>query len=514
MHLRSALAGLALSALLVAGLPAQDPYGAGSPGTGGVVPTLNCNQAWMGNASFSLTVSNGLGGALALIGLSTAPGNLLAGTSQILISLTPPDPLFIWPVPLSGPLGIPGAGTGSFALPLNVPVAPALAGIDFFAQAVIGDFPTPGSPAATNALKIELAMPPNVFVGTSVGGSNDPTYLIDPLTLTLTHNFTSGADNVTDAQFANGGKNVLFGTSLGNAIRDIDTSATPPTFTTLYSPGSTCYAIGVDDDNQTVYTLASPGGIGPELVAVSYNPGAYGLPLGQTTGLYGLNVLFMERMALARDGTFAAVITAGFAGGSLILVNTDTTSIGYMTYGPAIPVPYAASAPLAIPTQVEITPDNAQVLVSVQLAGPVPGEIARYDIASGTWIDHNLSTIVVDNIGLMSLPPVAIPSAPTGLAMSRFSNFAVVSGFGGSGSAGRLDLDPTNPFFFAWTAFTPTSPLTGAWACDISGDDTTVAIGSFGGATPQVIFVDAWLGTEIGTVTIPGASNVYTVRYH
>jgi hypothetical protein len=54
--------------LLCSGAMAQDAYGVGTAGSGGFVPVLSSNQAWMGNAGFALNVTHGLGGASFAIG--------------------------------------------------------------------------------------------------------------------------------------------------------------------------------------------------------------------------------------------------------------------------------------------------------------------------------------------------------------------------------------------------------------------------------------------------------------
>ena len=103
---------VSLLALLVgASAEAQVPYGNGSPGTGGNVPRLTSNQAFMGNANFSYSVSNGLGGASALLGLSLGKSSFFVGTTEILLNLG--QLIILVPLGLTGPNGTPGAGMAS-----------------------------------------------------------------------------------------------------------------------------------------------------------------------------------------------------------------------------------------------------------------------------------------------------------------------------------------------------------------------------------------------------------------
>jgi hypothetical protein len=458
----------------------------------------------MGNASFGFNVTGGLGGSTAFIGLSLAPGSFMAGTTTILVDLSPASLLSVWPVPLGGALGLPGAGSGTFLLPLILPVTPALAGADLYAQAVVNDFPAPGSPAATRGLKVELAMPPRVFV---LSGSL--AYLIDPLSLTVSYQIPLGSGQFGSVKFANGGRNLLFSTPSGKSVKDVDTAASPPTRSILYAPGASCRGLALDDDRQVAYTLTDPLGVGSELVAVSYAPATYGTVIGQTTGLHTLNISAIKDLALSADGRRAAVLDVF----KLVLVDTDRASPGYMSFGPALQLPAPASSPLTLAQAVAFTSDGSQVLVTLAIIGSI-GQVARYDLVGGTWIDHDPSTPQVDNIGPSSAPPVPIPTGPSGLAVSRFSNYAVISG-PGLNAAGRLDLDPNNPAFFAWTQYVPGVPYApGPSTCDISGDDTILAIGTPAAPAAQVLFVDAWLGTVVGAVPFPNLTAIDFVRYH
>lgn len=494
--------------LLAAAAPAQDPYGSGSPGAGGFVPTLTSNQAWLGNGAFALQVGSGVGGGTAYVGASINYGFLPAGPVNILIGIQPVELLFIVPLALSGPAGTPGAGAASLPLPLNLPPAAALAGLTFYAQAVIDEAPF-GTVSASAGLRVELVMPPLVFVGTSVGGSTDPTYFVDPLTRTLAWQFASNADNVTDAEFGHAGRRLYVGTGLGFQVQEVNLDVQPPVWSTLFAAGGSVYGIGVDHERDRIYGLVGSNAASRELVALDGALGSptYGQPLATTTGLGGVGG-YVERWEISPDGTRAAVLTVFSP--QLVLVDTDPQSPGYMTWNLVGTIPTGGS-PLPIAVTPRFTPDNREILVSVALGQA--GEIARYDLALGLWIDHNPSLSGVQNVGPSSQPPAAVPAQVWELDLSRSARFAVVSGWSQSGGIGRLDFDAANPAVWSYTAWSPPVSMVGAWACAIAGDDSQVAVATFGAAS-LLHFLDAATGNLLGSTPLPGASNIYTVQWH
>ncbi|MBN2491291.1 MAG: hypothetical protein JXQ29_10635 [Planctomycetes bacterium] len=504
-----------LLAVLAGAAAAQDPYGNGQPGTGGFTPVLSCNQAFMGNGLFTFRIHNGLGGGTGLLGVSTRPGRFLLGKTEILIGLVPPDPILIRPIVLGGTPNQPGAGTAIVPVPLAFPPMPALAGAEFFAQFVAMDFPMPGSPATSRGLKIELTYPPLVFVGTSVGGNIDPYYLVDPQVNLLVHQGgATFSDNVTGAAFTYGGRGLFVGSSFTSQVNYADVTTTVPVWRTVYtSAGSGCYGIGYDKANQRLYTLTDPGSSQRELVALDVaNPASpsFGTLLANTVNLTGGNPM-TERWALARSGKQAAVLVGFINTINLVLVDTDPRSASYLKNLVTAPVPMSGTGGLSLATRVVFTPDEDVVLVLIQNAGTNPAEIARYDVVGAQWLDHDPTQPGIQNIGVTSVPPVAFGSAPADIEMAPDGTFAVVSGFGGTGWAGRLDLNPRNITFFAYQPLSPLPALPGAWACGLARDGSLMGIGTFPNA--QLVLADPQTGVLLGTVGLPGASNVYTVEH-
>jgi len=500
--------------LTPAGAGGQEWYGKGSPGTGGYTPVLTSNQAYMGNGKFAFQIRLGLGGSGGLFGLSLKPTRFLMGTSELLISPFPGDLLLLLPVNLGGQKNQPGVGSATIPIPLGFPPTPTIAGLPIYAQYIGLDYPTPGSPAATQGLRVELSYPPLVFVGTSVGGSTDPYYLIDPLAQKLVHQGgVAQTDNVTAAAWAYGGVGLFVGSSIRNQVNYADVSSMPPTWRTIYtSAGQGCYGVGYDWNNRRLYTLTDPGSSARELVALdAVNPASpsFGKPLGNTSGL-SVGAALVERWLLSPSGKQAAVLAmVGILGPvNLVLVDTDPMSVNYMK---SLIVTQVPASGMHLTTRVAFTQDEQVVMVVIQNVGSTPGEIARYEIATNTWLDHNTTMPGIQNIGPNSVPAAVFGSAPTDIDVDGTGTFAVVSGFGGTGWAGRLDLKPGRPSSFAYQTLTPTSTLPGAWACGLSRDGSLLGIGTFPNA--QLVLADPQTGTLIGTVAMPSASNVYTVEF-
>jgi hypothetical protein len=139
-------------------------------------------------------------------------------------------------VPLGGASGVAGAGSASFPLPINLPALPFLAGYQVFAQYVVIDFSN-GAPAVTPGVEIELTMPPQVFVGTSVGGSTDPHWFVDaaPAPANVAPTNSTFTDNVGEAVFADGGTNLYVASSITSRVNRADLTGPTPVWSTLFT---------------------------------------------------------------------------------------------------------------------------------------------------------------------------------------------------------------------------------------------------------------------------------------
>lgn len=492
---------------------AQSTYGAGTAGTSGVVPTLSCGQAWLGNAAFSLDANAGLGGALAFVGMSFRPANGLFQGANLHIDLSPGQLALARLLVLSGPAGIPGAGSASMPFSLAVPVNPALAGLELFAQLAIDE--GAGSWATSAGLAITVTMPPRILVGTSVSGNNDPFYVIDPTgpapTLAAQFNVAGGSvapiNNCQGVAIADNGLRAFVAQSIGNAVQEIDLGSNPPTWSQFYAATGATYGIGVDAHAQRVYTLESVSGSGSELVALDSvgNSPTYGQVLASTTGLSSSGLI--ERWALSADGRRAAVLSV--LGRRLLLVDTDVASAGYMSWTLAGTAP-ANQGVFPVTTRCAFTPDGQQILVAIQTGGGALGEIARYDVTLGQWIDHDPVALGVQNIGTQSAPAAQVPSAPSALAVSPDGTFAIVVGWGGTGGIARIDLDPANAQNWAFTLWSsPVSLASVARGCAVSPDTRQVA--TFGSG--QLLLFDTASGSLQAQLVLPGTASISSLTW-
>lgn len=112
------------------------PYGEGTRGSGDFIPRLDSTDSLNIGNTFTLTVSNGLGGAFGQLGFggpnskATIPS---VGGGQLLI-----DPVdFVVPIFLDGVPGTPGAGT--YTLNCQIPVDSAFLGLNLNFQAAFLD---------------------------------------------------------------------------------------------------------------------------------------------------------------------------------------------------------------------------------------------------------------------------------------------------------------------------------------------------------------------------------------
>jgi hypothetical protein len=133
------------------------PYGPGTAGSGGLVPTARGSggMPFLGNSAFGLQLANALGGAGAILGLADRPG-------PVALPGFPGSPLLIDPgtssffILLTGVTGGVGPGSGSWLVPAPIPAVPSLLGAAVLAQFAVLDPGATGGAAFTNGLRVVL----------------------------------------------------------------------------------------------------------------------------------------------------------------------------------------------------------------------------------------------------------------------------------------------------------------------------------------------------------------------
>jgi hypothetical protein len=126
-------------------------YGAGLAGSGGLLPTLTGEGCPGLGLTPKARIANALGGATAWVVGGPAPAALAFKGGTLLV-----DPVIalIVPLPLSGPAGVPGAGTLVLTIPL--PDLPIYLGVTLRLQTLVPDAAAPAGWAMTAGLEMTI----------------------------------------------------------------------------------------------------------------------------------------------------------------------------------------------------------------------------------------------------------------------------------------------------------------------------------------------------------------------
>ena len=456
-------------------LHAQETYGTGAPGAGFFVPEIRCNQAWMGRPDFAVDVDFGLSGATVYLLISTAPAQLpLGGAAELLVN--PNSLLLVDSQVLSGPAGSAGSGSASWTLPLSFAALPGLAGLSIYAQALVVDG-SQGPVALSSGLDIRFAMPPEIFVGTSIAGSTDAWFLANPQSGSLSSNGAGPLDNCDGAIFADDGLTLYTASGISGVLHSVDVSdVTAPVWTTVATTPSNLTGLAHDPERDLLWTISELNGVN-ELIAYDADPTSpsYGSLVANTFGL-GSVVGLIGTFAMSPDGRRAAI--PSLLGGFLFVFDTDPLSPTYLQQIVFVPIPISGSSAFWANAAIAFSEDGDQVIIARQAVAAVPAEIARYSFGLGAWVDHNSLLPGTQNLGAAANPPVPLGSAPSSLSVSQRNGIFAICGFGGGGTpgwAGIIRYDPANPFSYAYRAVSG-SALDNSWNCALDADGRRLAI--------------------------------------
>jgi len=484
-------------------LAAQQPYGRATAGSGGFAPQLSAAQPRLGGA-LTLDLQCALGSSAAAFFL--AGGSSSVSIFGVDFALDPATLL----TTLVASTSSGGAGTGRAQVSLPVPGSANLLGLTLYGQAAVVDAGGPAGLSASRGLRCSLTGAPAIFVACSIAGG-DPFLLVEPFSGAILDSGTPPeVDNVTGAAFDQTGRRVFTASSIRGTIGVGNASSLPIAWSALYSaPATSTYGLEIDHRRQLVWTLTALTGGSRELVAIDIDPSSttYGQAVHNTVGMLSGNA---ERFDVARSGNVAAVLT--YLPTSLTIVDTDPSSATFLRNRfSQLSVPVDQPGVLTLANQVAITPDERYALVILQGVGTTPAEIARLDLRTGTWVDHDPNGPGT-NIGPLSAPPILMGSAPTTLTVASHGRFAIVGGFGGCGWLGRLDLDPKDPLAFSYQQLAANGSLANGWTAALSNDETEVCVPTWGSGTcslpsPQLERIDVTTGTPLGTIPIPANSN-------
>ncbi|HYC76308.1 MAG TPA: hypothetical protein VEI02_01660 [Planctomycetota bacterium] len=489
----------------------QETYGFGSAGTGGFTPTLSAPQPWIGDAAWGVTVGHGRGASTGLLFVSGAPDAQVLSGIPVWFDFGLALPPFF--VALDGTPGLGGDGDAFF--PAAVPALPALVGVSVYWQAAIDDPTGPLGIAVTAGLKTTLTMPPQVAVGASIGGSNDPLHLVNPTTLAADFPVQGDVctDNVNGLLYTDAGRTLWASSGFGRLCTADLTGAAPVWTTRDAFVGGTGVAwnnLRYDASRRLVWTLQKLPTQAIELMAYDADPASptFGARLHETSGV-SLVVGLIGVWGMSHDGAVAAI--PSLLAGGLYLFDVDPASptFGQMTSFTTIPATGASA--LWINNVVEFSADDTEIYVLRQGAGPTPSEVARYSLLTQTWIDHVLATPAVDNVGVTCGAPFGAAGASM-QALPAGHGFVATGGFGSPSWLARVDLDPVDPTVVVYT------PSTGALvsggggtprlALDVDGQLLAV------GVVPLAVqFYDAQTMVFLNSVVLPsGGISVLAFR--
>lgn len=146
-------ANTALNAVLP-DCPFSTSYGSGLAGAGGLTPLLGSQGGAprLGNPDWAVTLSNGRGGAkpYVVLGLGQTAAAFKQGTWLVDI-FTLPGKVILGLPPLSGPLGVPGAG--ALTIPAPISEDPLLSGLSVYLQLLVVDDQAPAGFAMSAGLR-------------------------------------------------------------------------------------------------------------------------------------------------------------------------------------------------------------------------------------------------------------------------------------------------------------------------------------------------------------------------
>lgn len=492
---------------------AQFPYGTGAAGSGALTPSLSCQQPWVGRSTFTIDIGNGRGGSAGFLLMGFDDDNARHGGLPLhvdLVSLV--SSTF---VVLGGAPGVPGAGELALPLPLSA-VSPAFIGLKIYAQAALLDPAGPGFGGgwtATNGLMFEFTRTPQVFAACDFPNYTfDPHWAVNGLSQTIDFSGNLYTDFINGAAYTNDGQDLYTSSRLGGVMH-AELSSGAPVWTPL-NVNLPVGAVGVpfnncviDRERQLLWIVSGAAAATVQLRALDINEGnaSYGQILHQTTWL-GATVGSVSGSTLVgawgmNNGKTLAAVSSRF-NGSLYLVDTDPASATFLQLVASSPIP-----PSSYPNQligsvnllIRFSPDDRECYVMIGYIASVPGEIARFSVPAGTWLDHNPATPIVDHIGWMASPQVPFDIALADFDVGRDGSVYVTGG-NGTGYVGRVILAGPAALY---TPLNATSSLANARKIALNRDQNVLAV-AVTNPTTTVVFFDAATLNEIGAASLGG----------
>jgi hypothetical protein len=202
-----------------------------------------------------------------------------------------------------------------------------------------------------------------IFVGTSTSGSTDNSAMVESATgAILFVGPDSFTNNVSDAVWADTGRNLYCSRSLGNQVSRGQWSGSGTTWSTFFSAPGACYGLGHDTGRKLLWVLTGATSSTRELhcLDADLNSAGYGTVLAQTTTLGNAS---RERWGLSPSGNLAAVPHMFINTGLFELIDTDPSSPTFLQVLVSTQVPGASAAGFAFVSDCRVSIDDAYAYV-------------------------------------------------------------------------------------------------------------------------------------------------------
>lgn len=456
---------------LTAALAAQFPLGHGTP-VNGYSASLFSQPIWLGNPGYSYDIKGAPPGGTALVAVSGRRQDQDVGGLAVYVDL--PN------VGIIHQGTVDAGGHATLPFPLGFPDDPALIGLQLYAQAAVTDPTLPGSVGTTQAVLIEITAHPLLAVVTPPG-----VWLIDPVAASITTLAGLPANvGVKEVLFGNGGRDLFVSTVNGLYVAD---TLAPAPQAVFMAPNTNWQQIAWDRIHRRLYAVDNFS------IAVfdgNRSSPTFGSLLLQIPAIY-------NAVDVSTDGS-----TIVFGGGTIVTrCDGNPASPTYLQQILLPPLP-AGTTNAGWP-RVHVSADGRIVSHFVaSLWSTPPLAINRFDMVTGSWIDHDPVTPGTQPISATSHPALATNAS---IYPSRDGSAWI---FAQSNAVGRIELDLNVPSNVTVTSTSLGTTYGNADFCGITPSTTfLVKKTSLGWTSVALSFVYVATGGEVPWVTLPSAAS-------
>ncbi|MEZ5963725.1 MAG: hypothetical protein R3F56_07750 [Planctomycetota bacterium] len=415
-------------------------YGAGSPGSGNVEPTLWVSETPRpGNRAFKLRVERSLGGTWAFPFLSQQDADFVYGGVRFLLDTR--SAIYY------GAFFLPGQGNGGGQgdIPLPLPNNRELIGQPLFLQAfTLDDFaPNPLGFGATAGLQIEVSLSAELLVTRATASRPSPQTAIDLNTRASVDFDAAQIDAGRGVAFVQDGRVALALDAAAGRLRAYDATSFPPVWTgnaALVGDAEPTRIVTTPDNSRAYVLHVGDAGSSPPILAYDVRANASFGQVWPGPAIRLEQVADACAMVFAHDSATAFVLAAGPAsGGDARLARVDLR--------PSSPTFHQSTDELAFAGReakgLALSPDGATLFVALQTATGT--EVAVVDVETFGERDMDPGTPGVQALGAeQSVPRTPLPSQLGRVVADPRGEWLYGATTGG---IVRVDVQPTSPTF-------------------------------------------------------------------